>query len=884
LIGKTLGHYEILGALGKGGMGEVYRARDTKLGREVAIKVLPREMSGDLERVARFDREARLLASLQHGHIASIYGFEHENEVQFLAMELVEGQTLEDRLHEGALSHDETLRIARQMAAGLEAAHEKGIIHRDLKPANVMLTRDGDVKILDFGLARAWFGESADEEDLSNSPTITAAMTQAGTILGTAAYMSPEQARGKNVDRRADIWAFGAILWEMVTGNRLFEGETISDTLAAVIRAEPEWELLPTEKQPRLCHLIERCLVRDPRQRLRDIGEVRIALSSPDGERPIEEQPAAEIAAGVRPGREPVAWTLAGISMVAALTLGWIALFTGAPESGPEIRASINPPEGHHFEGFAANSGSLTLSPDGKMLTFTASSGVGTPKLYLRSLDSEMAVPIPGSDGATFPFWSPDSAELAFFVGGKLKKQSISGGAPLTICDAPDGRGGTWNEDDVILFAPSTHAGLHRVSAGGGTAVLVTEPDPNRMGETTHRSPYFLPDGQRYLYFRGSHSAAAGDPVNSIWAGRLDSDETKEIMKASTNAQYAREHMFWVNDGFLMASPFDPEKLELLGDGFPVGEGVSEQLTYWRGSFAVSERGVIAMQHGFASRKYLTWFDRSGEELDRFDRLGRYDFIRLSPDNQRLAAEIKDETNGAGDIWVFDVARDVGNRLTFSHTNETNPIWSPDGARIAFLSNRDGPGNIYVRSADGTGDAGLLFGSDTNDEPWDWSPDGQHLIFNHSEKKVDLWVYSFESGEGGPFIATEHDEGWARLSPDGQWLGYISNASGRYELYLTRFPSGDGKWQISTKGADWLLGWNDENNEMYYLDLAGAVWAVKIDLENRVAVNTPRQLFSTRSGNTWASASDGARFIIGVPEVMTAGYSITLVVDWQGKR
>jgi len=883
LIGKTLGHYEILSALGKGGMGEVFLARDTKLDREVAIKFLPSEFSNDPERLARFRREAKVLASLSHPNIALLFAIEQVEDSVFLVMEVARGQALSTRLESGALPLDEALEIALGIAAGMEEAHEKGIIHRDLKPGNVVVG-DGKVKILDFGLATVYASDQEDSGDILNSPTITQAFTRQGTILGTAAYMSPEQARGKKLDKRTDIWAFGVILFEMLTGERMFHGETVTDTLAGILHREPDLGLLPPSTPPRVRRILSRCLEKNPEHRLRDIGEARIALSSPDGEEPMDEQHATPTASGARPGRERAAWALAGISAVAALALGWIAFFAGAPESGPEIRASINPPEGQYFEGFAGNSGSLTLSPDGKMLTFAASAGVGAPKLYLRSLDSEVAVPIPGSDGATFPFWSADSAELAFFVGAKLKKQSISGGAPLTICDAPDGRGGTWNEDDVILFAPSTQTGLHRVSAGGGASVQITEPDPDRMGETTHRSPFFLPDGQHYIYFRGSHSAAPGDPVNSVWAGRLDSDETKEIMKASTNAQYARGHLFWMNDGFLMASPFDPAGLELLGDAFPVGEEVSEQLTFWRGAFAVSERGVVAMQHGFASRKYLGWFDRSGNEIDRFDRLGRYDFIRLSPDDQRLAAEIKDETNGAGDIWIIDIARDVANRLTFSDTNETNPVWSPDGARVAFLSNRDGPGNIYVQSADGTGEASLLFGSDTNDEPWDWSADGQHLFFNHSEKKVDLWVYSFEPGEARPFIATEHEEGWGRLSPDGQWLGYLSNASGRFELYLTRFPSGDGKWQLSTQGADWLLGWNDEGNEMYYLDLAGAVWSVKIDLENRVAVDTPRQLFSTRSGNTWASASDGERFVIGVPEVMNAGYSITLVVDWQGKR
>jgi len=881
LIGKTLAHYEITGKLGAGGMGEVYRARDAKLGREVAVKILPAEFADDPERLARFRREAKVLASLNHPNIAALYGLEQADRTTFLVMEVAEGKDLEELIGRGPLPLDEALRIADGIASGLEEAHDKGVVHRDLKPANVVVG-DGKVKVLDFGLASAYAGDRDGEENILNSPTITQAFTQPGMILGTAAYMSPEQARGKKLDKRTDIWSFGVILYEMLTGDRVFHGETVTDTLTGILHRTPDLEKIPASTPASVRRILARCLAKDSARRLRDIGEVRIALL-PESIAELEAAAPAQTATPPAKGGQALAWIVAAIALAGAAFMSWL-IFSQSEPPARELRASIQPPEGSRFEALGSHSGGLSLSPDGSRLTFTAKTEDSEAQLYLRSLDSITAQPIPGTVGATFPFWSADGSQIAFFLGGKLKKISLGGGAPITVCDASDGRGGTWNQDDIILFTPVTEAPIFRVSAQGGTATAITTLDPTRGNETTHRFPSFLPDGRHFLYVRGSHSAASGNPVNSIWIASLDSDETHELMQSGSNAKYALGHIFWVHDGFLMARPFDPSGLAFTGDGFPVGEEIIFERNYWRAAFAVSASGLVAFQHGLALDKVLHWFDREGNKLDELGGLGRYDHIRLSPDNQRLAVSLADPGSGRSDVWIYDVRRSVASRLTFDDSNDKTPIWSPDGSRIVYQSNPKGPSDIYVRPSNGRGEPQVLFESEKTDEPWDWSADGRFISFNHNVKRNDIWIMDVESGESSEFIASDYDDGWGMFSSDVNWLAYLSNESGRYDLYLTRFPSGDGKWQLSTEGADWLLGWNQNDSELYYLDLTGALTVVKISLDEMVEVELPQRLFATQSGNTWTNANDGERFVLGVPEDLNAAYPITLVVDWQGKR
>ena len=882
--GRMLAHYKLVEKIGEGGMGVVWKALDTTLNREAAIKILPDQFAQNPDRRARFEREARLLATLNHPGIAGVYGLHEAEGLSFIAMEYVPGEDLADRLARGPLSVDDALDVARQVADALEAAHEQGVIHRDLKPANITRTPEGKIKVLDLGLAKALAAEGAtDPASLSLSPTVTSAGTVAGTLLGTAAYMSPEQVKGKEADRRADIWAFGCVLYEMLTGKRTFGGETISEVMASVLRDRPEDDALPAETPAGVRHLLNRCLDRDRGTRLRDIGEARIALS-PAGLATAGDMVAGATAAAPAADRkrERIAWAVAAIAFVAFAATFWILSSRGAvgPQA-PEIRASVIPPEGQRFGISGDNAGALSLSPDGTKMTFVSSTGSGRPSLYLRSLGAEVAQQLAGTEGATYPFWSPDSRQIAFFADGKLKKLDLGGGAPLTVTSAPDGRGGSWNADGTILFSPETQESIRRVSVGGVLGDPVTTLDNSREGETTHRFPSLLPDGRHFLYVRGSHSAARQDDVNSIWVGDIESDETFELMQSGTQAAYAQGHVFWVRDQFLMARPFSVEKLAFTGDAFAVGEGVVVQSDTWRAAFAVSEAGPLAFHGGSAPEQVLNVYDRGGNVLETIGDEAIYGFIRLSPDNKYLAATVADRGTGRSDLWVYDMTRNVGSRLTFHEAQDNTPVWSPDGKRIAFASTRGGTTEIYVRQSDGRGDAELLFSGEGRAEPEDWSSDGQYLAFDKGFGKYDLWVLPIDGDDAFPLVATEFDEGYSRFSPDGKWIAYLSNESGRYDLYLTRFPSGEGKWQLSKNGADWLIGWNGAGNELYFLDTDGDLAAVKIELGDQVVVDLPQKLFPVRAGLSWANMSDGNRFIFGVSDDAEAESPITLILNWE---
>jgi predicted Ser/Thr protein kinase len=551
----SLLHYRVVEKIGEGGMGVVWKARDTTLERDVAIKVLPDLFLQDQERLARFEREAKLLATLEHPNIASVYGLHEADGQRFIVMEYVPGEDLAQRLVRGRLPLEDALDVAHQVAGALEAAHEQGVIHRDLKPANIKITREGKVKVLDLGLAKALVAEaSGDVASVSMSPTVTSARTVAGTLLGTAAYMSPEQAKGKSVDRRADIWAFGVVLHEMLTGRKMFENETISETLAAVLRDEVSFDGLPGVLPAPVETLLKRCLDRDSRTRLRDIGEARIALApehlAAAGAAPAQDAPVAVPTRNTR--RERALWA-AGLALVAAAAaIGWfVATRSGTTPPAPEVRASIVPPPGLRFGG--NNADALSISPDGLKLIFSASTGSGRPSLYLRTLGASEARKLPGTEGADYPFWSQDSRQIAFFADGALKKLDLGGGAPMTVTPAPDARGGTWGADGTILYAPETQVPIHRVSEGGSSGGTVTTIDVERMGETTHRHPFLLPDGHHFLFVRASHHAAPKDDVNSVWIGDLETGEAFELMASSTQAVYAQGHIFWVRDRFLMA-------------------------------------------------------------------------------------------------------------------------------------------------------------------------------------------------------------------------------------------------------------------------------------------------------------------------------------------
>ncbi len=892
--GLELLHYRLIEKVGEGGMGVVWKALDTTLSREVAIKILPPTFAEDADRRGRFEREARLLATLNHPGIAGVYGL-HEvatptGPVHFIAMELVPGEDLAERLARGPLSVEDALDVAGQVAEALETAHDQGVIHRDLKPANIKRTPEGKIKVLDLGLAKALASDLiVDPGSLSISPTVTSAGTVAGALLGTPAYMSPEQVKGKEADRRADIWAFGCVLHEMLTGKCLFAGETVSETLAAVLRDKIGEDALPDETPVSVRRLLARCLDRDHRTRLRDIGEARIALSPEGLTRAADDRAAvaggadaAAIAAPTMSVRIP--WAIAAIALILLPVALWLTSRQGAARTMPEIRAAITAPPGQRFSAAVGYAGSLSISPDGTKATFSASPGKGPASLYLRSLGSNVPQLIPDTERAEYPFWSPDSRELAFFVGGKLKKLDLDSGAAMTITAAPEARGGSWGPDGTILFTPTTQSAIHRVSSGGVLGEPVTQLDVDR-GETTHRFPTFLPDGRHFLYLRASHAAAYQDPINSVWIGDTQSDETTELLAAGTQAIYSQGHLFWVREGFLMARPFSPDELAFTGEPFAIGQEVIVDSASWRGAFSVSDAGPIAFQTGLAQEHRLTWFDREGNADGTIGEAEKYDFISLSPDDRFLAVTMQTADSSQNDIWVFDIARNIGSRLTFSDANDLAPVWSPDGTRIAFGSNRidetgkASPG-IYVRETNGRGDAERLFQGGGLAVPRDWSSDGKYLAIDHGAGKADLWIVPLDGSEAFPFVAGEFDEGYSIFSPDANWIAYISNETGRYELYLTRFPSGEGKWQLSRVGADWSIGWNAAGTEIYYLDLEGQVCAVKVELGDTVVAGTPECLFETRANHTWASRSDGQRFVIGTPDDEGEDFPITLVLNW----
>jgi serine/threonine protein kinase/Tol biopolymer transport system component len=883
--GLELLHYRMIEKIGEGGMGVVWRARDTSLNRDVAIKLLPVALAADPDRRGRFEREAHLLATLNHPGIAGVYGLHESDGVTFIAMEYIPGEDLAERLQRGALSVEDAIDVAHQVAAALEEAHEQGVIHRDLKPANIKRTPEGKIKVLDLGLAKALTTEIATgSSSLSLSPTMTSSNTVAGMLMGTAAYMSPEQVKGKEADRRADIWAFGCVLNEMLTGRRTFVGETISETLASVLRDEAEEGSLPADTPVGVRRLLRRCLDRNRETRLRDIGEARIALSPEGlaGTGQLESEAGPSVAPAQTAASPRIAWTLAALALAALAVVSWIAVTGARTEAGSEIRATIAPPEDAHFLINGTQAGSLSISPDGTKMTFAASSGSGRASLYMRSLGSTKPQIIPGTEGATLPFWAPDSRQLGFIADGKLKKLLLDGGAPMTLAVAQDSRGGTWGADGTILFAPDTQSSINRVSVGGVEGEPVTTIDKERGGETTHRLPSFLPDQRHFLYVRGSHSAATSDKVNSIWVGDTESGDTFELMQSGTQARYAQGHIFWVNQGFLMARAFSVDELAFTGEAFTVGEEVVVQEDTWLAAYAVSAAGPILFQSGLAPERRLRWFDREGNVLGTIGEPGKYSFHRLSPDDRFLASTLLSPGAGGEDIWIFDVERDVSSRLTFDEAKDAGPVWSPDGSRIAFASSRDGSEGIYIRPASGRGAAELLYESEQRLTVEDWSPDGKHIAFNSSAGKADLWIFAVDEGEASSFITGEFDEGYARFSADSSWLSYLSNESGRYELYMTRFPGGEGKWQLTNVGADWLLGWNDAGDEVYYVDLEGKLCVVKVELTDQIVADMPECLFESHVDTSFDASSDGSRFILGVPDEQGAEFPITLVLNWAG--
>jgi serine/threonine protein kinase/Tol biopolymer transport system component len=876
--GSRLGSYEILAAIGAGGMGEVYRAHDTKLGRDVAVKILPESFVDDPERIARFRREAQVLASLNHPHIAAIYGLEEANGSQFLVLELVEGGTLADRLKSGPLPVDEALTVARQIAEALEAAHEKGIIHRDLKPANIAFTGNGAVKVLDFGLAKALEPAVAVAGDMTASPTITTpAMTQLGMILGTAAYMSPEQAKGKAADKRSDIWAFGCVLYEILTGKRAFDGEDVSETLAAVLRADPDWTALPVSTPAIVRRLLRRCVERDRKRRLDSAADARL-----DVEEAVT-APGTEMATSTVPSRGWIALVIVVVAGMSALAVPALHhLRESPPITPPEMRVEIPTPTTYEETSFA-------LSPDGRQIVFVAS-GDGGSRLWLRALSATEAQPLPGTEGARFPFWSSDSRSVAFFAENALKRLDLGGAAPQRVAPVSYAGGGTWNADGVIVFAPGPGRPLMRVPATGGAATPVTKLDSLR---TLQSAPYFLPDGRRFLFYAAGAPEAVG-----IYLASLNGDTPSRLTSdASTGVFLPQGWLLWVRAGALVAQRLDEAKGVLTGELVMMANRVAiEAGLPGRIAVSVSTTGLVAYRAVATSRRQLVWVSRSGAPQGA---LGDPDATlrdpRVSPDGQR--ATVVRTVQGNTDLWILDGVR--SRRLTSDAAIDNFPVWSPDGSRIVFSSLRDGRLDLYQKLSNGAGVEERLLATDEQKGASSWSADGRFLLFNSvgPTTNADLWILSME-GERKPsvFLKTPDREAYGVFSPDGKWIAYHSNETGQPEIYVRPFLSPDqaataadtnGEVLVSTAGGVYAV-WRLDGKELYYLNPEGAMMAAPIVATgNTIKVGTPVVLFPTHivgggqdpnQPRQYDVAPDG-RFLINTI-LDSASAPITLLQNW----
>jgi eukaryotic-like serine/threonine-protein kinase len=885
--GARLGPYEILSALGAGGMGEVYKARDTRLERTVAIKVLQSHLSSSPEDRQRFEREAKTISALSHPHVCALYDVGNQDGVEYLVMEYLEGETLEGRLAKGPLPLEQTLRYGIEIADALDRAHRQGIVHRDLKPANVMLTKGG-LKLLDFGLAKA-IPPPASTSSLTALPTAAQNLTAEGMILGTFQYMAPEQLEGGEADARTDIFAFGAVLYEMATGRKAFSGTSQASTIGAILHTEPPpISTVQPMAPPVLDRVVKTCLSKDADDRFQTAHDVRLQLQWIAEGGSQAGLPASVVARRRSRERLWAVWAL--LSTVAAVALAaW--MFGNRPEPPRVFLSSILPPENVQF---AFGSGAMALSPDGSRVAFPGSLADGKRMLFVRPLAAISAQPLAGTEGAAWPFWSPDSRFLGFFASGKLKKIEASGGPPETITDAQSGRGGSWNREGVIVFAATHRSSLARVSAAGGTPAPMTELDASR-GETTHRLPFFLPDGRHFLYL--ALGPAAGATGNALWIGSLDSKKGELLLRVDSSAAFApssagasRGHLLFLREETLMAQPFDAKKRRLTGEAFPVAEHVSQGQSN-NAIFSVSENGLLAYQAGGSLElSQLTWFDRNGKELEALGAPASYNRPRLSHDGLRVAVEITDPQTRAADIWVSDLTRRTQTRFTFDSADDSIPIWSPDDSRIAFMSGRKGPGDLYWKAADGTGAKELLLATGDAKPASDWSADGRFIAFTSfaiQANRGSLWGLSLPDRKPTLFLQAAFSVSNGQFSPDGRWMAYQSEESGRTEIYVMSLPGPGGKWQVSTAGGR-LAAWSRNGKEIFYLAPDGKLMSVDVKTTPTFQAGIPKALFSVRikstGGRHYDVSADGQKFLINVPARQETAPPVTLVQNWAAGR
>jgi serine/threonine protein kinase/Tol biopolymer transport system component len=900
-ISQRIGHYRVISLLAKGGMGDVYLAQDTRLGRKVALKLLPAEFIRDSGRVRRFEQEARAVSALNHLNILTIFEIGEENGVRYIATEYIDGQTVRELLKGGGLSPSAAISIAAQVAAALAAAHEAGIVHRDIKPENVMLRRDGIVKVLDFGLAKLTEHRPATVD--SKAPATGGVNTDPGTVLGTFGYMSPEQVRGQEADHRADIFSLGVVLYEMLSGRRAFAGDSAVEVMNAILKEEaPEFGETNMKVSLQLEKIVRRCLEKQPERRFQsasDLGFALEALSSPSGSRPGSQLDSAT-ASSVAPeshgtlrwlGQARLAWIMAVVMSLVAL--GFASAYfirLAAPDEAQVMRFSILPPEKSRFI-------QIAVSPNGRHLAFTAATG-GKVQLWARAFDSTEARALAGTQGARFPFWSPDSRFIGFFADNRLKKVDVAGELVQMLCETPTNPlGGAWSRSGVIIFARESGGGLWRISATGGEVTQVATIDRSRH-ELGHRYPIFLPDGRHFLY-----SILSGEKeARGVYLGSLEGDLKRRLLDEVTAIKYmatvpasASGSAGWLvfgRDSALLARPFDTSRLEFTGEPFSLSDKVGSDLVYANYfTFSVSDNGMLVYDPSVNRRRQYLWVDRHGRTINSLDAVAGLHNPWLSPDEKRFITDRLDPENILQDLWQYDVSGNNPFRFTFDPAIDHSPIWAPDGSRIVWASTRDGVANLYQKGANGAGEDTLLLKSEYPNQPTDWSRDGRFIIYRQIDPKTksDVWgLPTPGSGEAKPpfaLVRTEANEFGGTLSPDGRWLAYVSDVSGRDEVYAQNFPGGGGKRQVSNGGGN-VPRWRRDGRELFYYAGDGKLMAAPTPRGESLDLGAPVPLFEFRAGTInaffapYAVTADGQRFLINAVVEMEPNAPLTVVVNW----
>ncbi|HKD84818.1 MAG TPA: protein kinase [Terriglobales bacterium] len=892
--GTKLGPYEVQEPLGSGGMGEVYRARDTRLGRDVAVKVLPAHLSSNSELKQRLEREAKAISSLNHPHICTLHDVGSQDGMDYLVMEHLDGETLADRLQRGVMPLEEALKIAIDVADALDKAHARGVVHRDLKPANIMLTKSG-AKLMDFGLAKPAPGMASAASSgpfTPSTPTVNLAalsadasnLTQKGTVVGTFQYMAPEVLQGAEADARSDIFSFGCMLHEMVTGRRAFEGKSQLSVLGAILDHEPERvSVLRPGSPPRLDETVRRCLAKNPELRYGCMHDVCIQLQAL-AEAGAQSEAAAATSKAAPASKTP--WLIAAVAGVIALAAG-AAYLLQSPKPEPLVRSSILPPPGTAFVTMLPSSGPPVLSPDGTRLAFTVRDAKGKILLYVRPLNALTSQALNGTDDAMYPFWSFDGREIGFFAGGKMKRINADGGPPQVLCDATNARGGTWSPDGTIVFTPTTTQALMRVPASGGNPEPASRLDASR-NENSHRWPSFLPDGKHFLFWARS---SKGPHEDAVYVGELGSLQAKELLKSDSMGIFASGHILFLRDQALMAQPFNLSRLELMGEPVLIAEQVGMNGATARPLFTASQSGTLVYQSGAMQAGWnLLWLGRDGKQLADVAQVDRYLTPALSPDGSHLGVTIFTGTQGVGDIWMFDLTRRTNTRLTFGPANNSGATWAPDGKTVFYASSTSGTPHIAAKAADGSGSERVVLATQGIVEtPSSVSSDGRYLVYGRKdlakEAGFHIWALPlFGDGKPFPIVQDSWEERDAQVSPDGKWLAYQSNESGRREVYITAFPGGGAKWQVSTDGGT-VPKWRRDSKELFYLDSADHIVAVDVDASgNAVHLGVPHALFQAigiqREYGPYDVGGDGKKFLINSGNITEGGDPFTLVQNW----